>query len=337
METEKYDSEALNEMCSSIDLLEYASQSMDFKKRGYDSFSVSCPLHQDLTPSLFITPSKNLFYCQSCGVGGNLINWLMTFEHMKFPEAVKKVSELSGVDIKSFKTCSSMALFKELQRAANSGKNKKIIATRKILNLSYMGQFIDEPPQEWLDEGISAETMKHFGIRIDNASNRIVYPVYDANFNLIAAKGRTRFQKYKEFGIKKYLNYQQIGTTDYFAGMKENYEDIMRQKSVVIFEGLKSVMKLYDWDWNNAIATETKGINDSQIILLIKMGLKEVTFADDNDVPLSKIRHDTEKLRRYTNVYAVIDSHKLLPENKMAPCDAGREVWEQLYSERIKL
>lgn len=337
METEKYDIEALNEMCSSIDLLEYASQSMDFKKRGYDSFSVSCPLHRDDTPSLFITPSKNLFYCQSCGVGGNIINWLMTFEHMKFPEAVKKVSELSGIDIKSFKTCSSMMLFKELQRAANIGKSKKIIANRKILDPSYMDQFIDEPPQEWLDEGISAETMKHFGIRIDNASNRIVYPVYDADFNLIAAKGRTRFQKYKEFGIKKYLNYQQIGTTDYFAGMKENYEDIMRQKSVVIFEGLKSVMKLYDWDWHNAIAAETKGINDNQIILLIKMGLKEVTFADDNDVPISKIRHDVEKLRRYTNVYAIIDSHKLLPENKMAPCDAGREVWEQLYSERIKL
>lgn len=331
---EKYDNDAIMELCSKFDLLEYASKNMDFVRRGSGSWATNCTLHEDLTPSLFITPSRNQFYCQSCHVGGGPIQWLMTFEKLKFPEAVAKISELAGVDINNLKTCESLALFKSLRKSAASKKIE--IPERTILPDNYMNQFLDEPPQEWLDEGISAETMKHFGIRIDDKSNRIVYPVYDADFNLIGAKGRTRFAAYKTLKLQKYQNYQKIGTTDYFAGMKENYEEIRSSKSAIIFEGIKSVMKLYDWNWKTAIAAETSTLNDAQIIILIKMGLKEVTFALDNDVPIANIRKNTEKLRRYTNVYAVYDRHKRLKE-KMAPCDAGREVWEQLYNERIKL
>ena len=91
-----YDSEALSEICSTIDLLGYAEKTFDFEKRGSDSFATHCPLHIDKTASLFITPSKNMFHCFSCGVGGNILNWLMIFEDMPFNKAVDKVGELSG-------------------------------------------------------------------------------------------------------------------------------------------------------------------------------------------------------------------------------------------------
>lgn len=332
---EKYDEDALRELCSKVDLLEYASKTMNFEKRGSNSYATNCCLHQDLTPSLFITPSRNQFYCQSCHVGGSILKWLMTYENMSFPDAVRKASELAGVDIANLKTCESLSVFKAMRDAVMS--SRKNIVKRKILDADYMNCFVDEVPQEWIDEGISAETMKKFGIRIDNKSNRIVYPVYDADFNLIGVKGRTRFPNYKLLKLRKYQNYQKIGTTDYFSGMKENYDEIMQQKSAIIFEGLKSVMKLYDWQWKNAIAAETSVINDAQKVILIKMQLKEITFALDNDVQLSKIRKNAEKLRRYMRVYAVIDNKKILSSNKMAPCDDGKKKWEQLYEERIAL
>ena len=93
-----YDNEALIELCSKVDLFEYASKDMDFEGRG-DSYAAHCPKHIDKTPSLVITPSKNLFHCFSCGVGGNIINWLMTFENMSFNDAVEKVGLLAGVDV----------------------------------------------------------------------------------------------------------------------------------------------------------------------------------------------------------------------------------------------
>ena len=333
---DKYDSEALNELCSGIDLLEYASNSMDFVKRGADSFAAHCPLHIDETASLFITPSKNMFHCFSCGVSGNIINWLRTFEGLNFREAVEKVSSLAGVNINHFKQCESLAYYKSVYKSLQKTQKKQEPVHRKILEPSYMDQFSNEIPQEWVDEGIRPDVMQEFGVRIDKMSNRIVYPVYDNDLNLIGVKGRTRFKNYADLKIKKYQNYQSIGTTDYFAGMKENRASIIQSGSAIIFEGINSVMKLRGWGWNTALAAETCGLNDGQILILIKMGLRDITIANDKGISLQKVREFTQKLRRFTNVYAVIDKRGLL-ENKMAPCDAGRTVWEQLYNERVKL
>lgn len=266
---EKYDSEALNELCSGIDLLEYASNSMDFVKRGADSFAAHCPLHIDETASLFITPSKNMFHCFSCGVSGNIINWLRTFEGLNFHEAVDKVSSLAGVNINHFKQCESLAYYKSVYKSLQKTQKKQEPVHRKILEPSYMNQFSNEIPQEWVDEGIHPDVMREFGVRIDKMSNRIVYPVYDNDLNLIGVKGRTRFKNYADLKIKKYQNYQSIGTTDYFAGMKENRESIIQSGSAIIFEGIKSVMKLRGWGWNTALAADVK-------VIMIENG----TYAD---------------------------------------------------------
>lgn len=108
-----YDNEALVELCAKVDLLEYASKCMEFKGRG-NSYAAHCPRHTDNTPSLVITPSKNLFHCFSYSVGGNLINWLMIFENMSFNNAVKKAGVLAGVDVNSLKQCSVLKIYKNL-------------------------------------------------------------------------------------------------------------------------------------------------------------------------------------------------------------------------------
>lgn len=333
-----YDSEALTEMCNSIDLLEYASQTMEFKPHGNDSFAAHCLLHEDKTPSLFITPSRNLFYCQSCHVGGNLLNWLMTFEHLSFNDAVDKVGQLAGVDIAHLKQCDALKFYKKLARLQHGCESKE--HQRIILDESELDNFSTELPQEWIDEGISPEVMKVFNIRIDNKVNRIIYPVYDNQFRLIGFKGRTRFENYKAMGIQKYMNYAKIGSTDFFEGMKEQYERIAELKKVIIFEGLKSVMKAYGWGYDYCLAAETSYLNDEQVKILIQMGIKDVTIAFDSDVPMQKIRECTEMLRRFANVFVIQDRRfikdRLLGE-KESPVDRGREVFETLLSERRKI
>lgn len=335
-----YDSDALNELCSKVDLLDYASKTMEFEGRG-DSYAAHCSRHIDKTPSLVITPSKNLFHCFSCGCGGNILNWLMTFENMSFNNAVDKVGALAGVDVKNLKQCSALKIYKNISRICKCEKRE--VNNRTILDVSEIDKYSDEIPDEWIEEGISPEIMKKYNIRIDKNANRIVYPVYDNELNLIGFKGRTRFQNYKEMKIKKYQNYQKIGTTDFFIGMKENYENIKRQNEVIIFEGIKSGMKVENWGYNNWLASETSWLNDEQILILIKLGVKNVVIAYDNDVTLSKIRECTAKLKKFTNVYVVADRRfikdRLLGDSKekLSPCDKGRDVWETLYNERKRL
>lgn len=334
-----YDTEALNELCMQIDLFDYASQTMTFEKRGLDSYATHCPRHLDKTPSLFITPSKNLFYCQSCHCGGNLISWLMTFEGLTFNDAIDKVSKLAGVEVVNLKQCDSLKIFKAIKRMKESNCKSKII-DREVLHKSEIDKFQKDIPQEWVDEGISPEVMDVFNIRIDTKANRIIYPVYDKEFNLIGFKGRTRYDNYKLLGIQKYMNYTKIGTTDFFVGMKEQYEKINTNKKVIIFEGIKSVMKAYGWGYDYSLAAETSFLNDDQVKLLIQMGIKDVTIAFDSDVDMKKVLECTETLRKFTNVYIIEDrkylNNKLLGE-KESPVDRGKEVFETLLRERRKL
>lgn len=332
-----YDREALNELCGQIDLLEYASKSMDFEKRGSDSYATHCPLHIDKTPSLFITPKKNMFYCFSCGVGGNLINWLMVFENMKFDDAIKKVGELSGADISNLRQCETLKIFKTLKKMKNKVASGSV--DRVILPDNEILKYSDEIPKEWVDEGIKPEIMKKFQIRIDEKTNRIVYPIYDNNFKLIGIKGRTRYKNYKLLKIQKYMNYFKIGKSDFFVGMKENWESIQKHDEVIIFEGIKSVMKAYGWGYDYCVASETSWLSEDQVKVLISRKIKDVVIAFDNDVEFKKIEECTKNLRRFANVYVIRDRTKLLgnKEDKLSPCDKGRDVWEMLYSKKERI
>ncbi len=331
-----YDSEALKEMCDQIDLLEYAKQSVDFTRRGRDTYAAHCPLHVDKTPSLFITPSRNAFYCQSCHQGGNILTWLIKMEHLSFKEAAEKICQLSGKDISKMQICESLRYYKSLKRMKEDEEPK--IIKRDILPEQSIEKYSDEIPQEWLDEGISADIMKKFQIRIDRSANRIVYPVRDKNFNLIGFKGRTRFQNYKSLNVQKYMNYAKIGTIDFFAGMKESHDYIKEKNEIIIFEGLKSVMKLWSWGKQfNAVSSETSVLNMEQIKIILEMGIKNVVIAYDNDVYIGEIRKKMQFLKRFVNVFAVIDSKKILSGEKMAPVDDGEKIWNELYEERIKI
>lgn len=331
-----YDSEALKEMCDQIDLLEYAKQSVDFTRRGRDTYAAHCPLHVDKTPSLFITPSRNAFYCQSCHQGGNILTWLIKMEHLSFKEAAEKICQLSGKDISKMQICESLRYYKSLKRMKEDEEPK--IIKRDILPEQSIEKYSDEIPQEWLDEGISADIMKKFQIRVDGSANRIVYPVRDKNFNLIGFKGRTRFQNYKSLNVQKYMNYTKIGTIDFFAGMKESHDYIKEKNEIIIFEGIKSVMKLWSWGKQfNAVSSETSVLNMEQIKIILEMGIKNVVIAYDNDVYIGEIRKKMQFLKRFVNVFAVIDSKKILSGEKMAPVDDGEKIWNELYEGRIKI
>ena len=330
----KIDQEKLNDLCNKVDLMEYAEKSIDFERRGSDVYAAHCPRHEDKTPSLMITPSKNLFYCHSCHVGGNIINWLMTFEHLSFNDAVDKTAMLAGIEIDHLKTCESLSYFKQIKRS--QVQPIKFATDRQVLPWSYYEQFANEIPQEWVDEGIPADVLREYEIRVDKKSNRIVYPVYDKDGNFIGVKGRTRFKNYKDLQIKKYLNYQKIQTTDYFMGMKQNRDRILADKSAIVFEGLKSVMHVAGWGYGNCLSSETSDINDAQAAILISMGIRDLTIAFDRDVGMGHIRKTTKLLQKYMNVYAVYDKWGLL-QDKDSPCDQGEEVWRTLYERRIRL
>ena len=331
-----YSQEALEEMANKIDLLEYASKSVDFVKHAGHTHYCLCPFHDEKTPSLAINSDENFFYCFGCGRNGNIYKWIMWQEGMTFDQAVKKVADMTNSDLFEYMESESMAFYKLLNRLNKT--EKTILINRPVLDIEkeYNKRFKDEIPQEWIEEGISVEEIKKYEIRIDSISNRIVYPVYSDNGDLISVKGRTRFKSYKDLKIMKYMFFHKIGILDYFQGMKQAKDFIKQSKEIIIFEGIKSVMKVDQWGYHNAVSAETSTINDYQVELLIRMKINNVVVAFDKDVELKKIVEGVRLLKRFMNVYVVYDKWGLL-QGKDSPCDQGEDVWRTLYERRIRL
>ncbi|RTL04440.1 toprim domain-containing protein [Candidatus Dependentiae bacterium] len=63
-----------------------------------DEYKAICPFHNEKTPSLSVVPSKEMFYCFGCGAGGDAIDFVKNIEKIGFKKALKRVSEISGIE-----------------------------------------------------------------------------------------------------------------------------------------------------------------------------------------------------------------------------------------------
>ena len=312
-----------------LDLYKYASRQLNFEWRGHNWWT-NCPsgTHQDDTASLAIDPATNMFKCFACGAGGKIINWLRFYEHLSFKDALAKAESLAG-EQGTPKCLSQTMLFNK----SLAPKQQKIVAREKLDPAIY-DRYEKTLPEEWIEEGISPAAMQRYCVRIDTEKNRIVYPVFDASGRFINIKGRTRLKSYKELKIPKYINYFKVGKVDYFQGWHQAQDSIREKNEIIVFEGIKSCMKAYDYGYLNTVSAETHEINDYQILLLIKLG-KTVTIAFDSDVNPYDVKA-LDKLKRFLNVF-VVDARELGAEAKAAPVDMGKEVWESLYNKRTKV
>ena len=68
--------EAISQIRDRIDIVEIISEDVILKQKG-QSYWGCCPFHGEKTPSFCVTPSKGIFHCFGCGVGGDAITFLM--------------------------------------------------------------------------------------------------------------------------------------------------------------------------------------------------------------------------------------------------------------------
>lgn len=328
-----YDEEMLREINDNIDLVSYVEQTMELRKKG-DKYFAHCPLHEDKTPSLCFNPSENYFHCFSCGKSGKMIGFLMAFEKLPFQEAVNKAAKIANVDVSNMCRSDTMIFLKHWSNIKRLKDNQSPY-NHPILPKDTMNKYSKEPISEWINEGIDQNILDMFGVRIDDISNRIVYPVYDINGNQINVKGRTRYKNYKRLKIAKYINYYPVGKVDYFQSLEKTLPYVREQNEIIIFESVKSVMKAYGWGYKNCASAEKHTLTPEQISLLVKLRVN-VVFAYDTDVNYKEkeVELNIDKLRKLTNVYTIYNEKSLIgnEETRNAPVDCGREVWEELYT-----
>lgn len=207
----------------------------------------------------------------------------------------------------------------------------------------------------WEKEGISFDTMDKFGIKFDMIRNRMVIPIYDDKGVFVGAKVRNFNQEDIENG-RKYMpliHNNEIYSYDrgkVLYGLNFNKRAIKAAKRAIIFEAEKSCL-LYDslYVGNKAVSIGGSNVSIYQVELLKKMGVETVVLALDNDYSL--LPKEDGKYDKYFGLYKMLkEANKLSAkgfaveivydweqeflENKDAPIDKGREVWNKLYRNR---
>ena len=91
-----YDQFFIDDLKNRADLVRIIEPYTPLKKKGANWMGC-CPFHQEKTPSFSVNPSKGFYKCFGCAKGGNVYTFLMEIEGLNFPEAIKRVAEITGV------------------------------------------------------------------------------------------------------------------------------------------------------------------------------------------------------------------------------------------------
>lgn len=325
------DEELIQQIVENVDIVETIQKYIELKPKR-DEFFACCPFHDEDTPSFSVTPSKHTYYCFGCHAGGTVINFIQHIENVSYFEALKMLSDEFGIKPFNKKKSKTYEILKKANRSS-----KLLDIKHPILNEDILNKYSKEPIKEWISEGISQKIMNRYQVMYDKSGDRIVYPVYDINGDLINIKGRTLCDDHKILGIPKYMNYYKIGDMDYFQGLNLKKKLIQESGEMIIFEGLKSCMKADGYQYYNSVSSETSVLNSYQIRLILKMKCN-VVVAYDNDVDytIPKIKKSLDILAQYTNVFVIQDVDHILGDakDKLSPVDKGKEVWEELYKNK---
>ena len=207
----------------------------------------------------------------------------------------------------------------------------------------------------WEKEGISFDAMDKFGIKFDMIRNRMVIQIYDDKGVFVGAKVRNFNQEDIENG-RKYMpliHNNEIYTYDkgkILYGLNFNKKNIKNAKRAIIFESEKSTI-LYEslYVGNKAVSIGGSNVSIYQTELLKQYKVETVVLALDNDYSLLpnengeydkyfglyKMLKEANKLdAKGFNVEIVYDWEQSFLENKDAPIDKGREIWNKLYRNR---
>jgi DNA primase len=90
--------ETVEQVAAASDIVTVISSYFPLKRAGTE-FRAICPFHQEKTPSFYVNPSKQSYYCHGCGAGGAVFQFLIQYENIDFPEAVRRLASRAGIAI----------------------------------------------------------------------------------------------------------------------------------------------------------------------------------------------------------------------------------------------
>jgi len=324
----------IDDLKNRADIVRIIQPYAELKKKGAN-WMACCPFHQEKTPSFSVNPSKGFYKCFGCGKGGSVYNFLMEMDGLSFPEAIKRVAEITGVMLPE------PIDDEQFERSKKKKEEKKKLADQ-VIDLNRLAMEFWEAELEgkrakaargYLEKrGISPETQKMFRIGFspdtwDSLLN--VLKEKGADENLIEQSGLVAVQEERKslydrfrgrimfpvldvngnpiaFGARalgkdepKYLNSPETPAYvkgQHLYGLFNSKNEIRLKKFAILVEGYLDLISLFEHGVKNTAASLGTALTPEQSRLLSRFTKRVVINYDGDDAGIKAARRAIEHL-----------------------------------------
>ncbi len=301
--------DAVAQVREKIDIVALISEFLPLKKLGRN-FKTTCPFHSEKTPSFVVSPERQIWHCFGCNKGGDCFTFLMEYENLEFPEALRTLAKKAGVILPEGKFAAGVSSQKEKIYTVNKeamefyhyvltkhAAGKKALAylteERKIKDkviqtfmlgfaptagdglLNYLMHKKNHTREDLIFAGLATQTGDFF-------TNRIIFPLFDHRGNIEGFSGRTMSQNFQG---SKYVNTRETlvyHKGSVFFGLHIAKEEIKKQNWAIIMEGEFDVISSFQEGIGNAVAVKGTALTENQVNLIARFAQK-VSLCFDSD------------------------------------------------------
>ncbi len=294
--------DSIDALKARLDVVDVVGSYLELKKSGAN-FKAPCPFHDEKSASFVVSPSKQIYHCFGCGVGGDSVSFVMEYEKLNYPEALEKLASSYNFSLSY----------------TDNKHNKPRSQLMDKINVWYQNLLTSKPAAlKYIKErGIYESSVEKFGIGYAPDSNatinyiksqlfnmseavevgvvgfdggrnfarfieRITFPIHSTNGSLVGFGGRTitgHQAKYVNSPETPFFNKSRLLYAYHHAR-----QDIHKQKQIIITEGYLDVIMLHQAGFTNAVATLGTALTQEHLPLLRK-GEPSVIMAYDGDKP----------------------------------------------------
>lgn len=300
---------AINEINNRVEIAEVIGRYLQLRRAG-SKYVGLCPFHNEKTPSFSVDPDRRFWYCFGCKQGGNIFQFLMKMEGMGFPEAVRKLAEETGVEIKweADNVKQDTARQRNLQLLdrvckyyshvlfeTNEGAPGREYLLQRRISKNVAEKFrlgfapINSAPllKAVHEAGFSDEELVHCGIFLQREhgvrellSGRLIFPITDFQGRVIAMGGRILGT-----GLPKYINSPETEIYSkrcHLYGLNVARGPISRENKAIVVEGYLDVISMHQIGFDCCVASLGTALTTEQAKLL-KRYATQVILAYDGD------------------------------------------------------
>lgn len=127
--------ETIDQIRNALDIADVVGSYVQLKRMGHVAKAL-CPFHKEKTPSFHVNPARQAFHCFGCGVGGDVFKFVMLYDHVDFPTALRMLASRAGIAIQ----------IDDRRAGPNDGPGKdEIFAANEEASKRYQQELLQSP------------------------------------------------------------------------------------------------------------------------------------------------------------------------------------------------